>query len=269
MSSDSWTPVRPELAPALVDARLQVHHAAQLASAFGISYAMPAADDSHTNLEWLSESSALASTSLLDVRVQLSVRSLALHVQGRAHRLLGTTMREAAERLRARLSAEGLDGTRYTLKRHFDLPAHRVADGAPFDANEEHLEELARWFGNGALVLERLRASIPRASPVRCWPHHFDIATLIPVRAGRSIGVGLEPGDGYYAEPYFYVNMHPQPHVEALTELPLAGGGLWHTHDWIGAVLPGSSLTPDPPGQEAQVAEFIGRATGAAEALLG
>ena len=39
----------------LVDARLQLHWAVQLVSAVGEHYSRSAADDSHTNLEWLAE----------------------------------------------------------------------------------------------------------------------------------------------------------------------------------------------------------------------
>src|SRR5207247_497257 len=117
-------------------------------------------------------------------------------------------------------------------------------------------EELAGWYGNAAVVLETLRAATPTASEVRCWPHHFDLATLITVAPGQSVGVGMEPGDQYYAEPYFYVNMHPAPDARALP--PLHGHGTWHTHEWIGAVLPASRLAAS--GQRSQIERFTGSA---------
>jgi hypothetical protein len=97
---------------------------------------------------------------------------------------------------------------------------------------------------------------------VRCWPHHFDIATLIDRGAAadktaRSVGVGMEPGDDSYAEPYYYVNAYPPPAAGAM--LPaLAGDGSWHTAGWFGAVLPGSRLARS--GQHDQVAAFLGSA---------
>jgi hypothetical protein len=99
---------------------------------------------------------------------------------------------------------------------------------------------------NSLLVFARCRrvgvgAEVePNASEVRCWPHHFDIATLIEVARGKTIGVGMEPGDVYYDEPYFYVNLHPRP--AAPPTALLGGHGTWHTHEWIGAVLPVSRL---------------------------
>jgi hypothetical protein len=55
------TTLDPQIATDLSDARRQLHHAVQLATAAGISYLPAAADDSHTNLEWLDVSGMLAS----------------------------------------------------------------------------------------------------------------------------------------------------------------------------------------------------------------
>src|SRR3954467_8629699 len=51
----------PASAKLLSNARRQTHHAAQFATAAGISFLPKQADDSHTNLEWLSGLGGLAS----------------------------------------------------------------------------------------------------------------------------------------------------------------------------------------------------------------
>ena len=58
-----------------------------------------------------------------------------------------------------------------------------------------------------------------------CWPHHFDIATLVKLEDGqpanaRSIGVGVSPGDEYYAQPYVYVSPWPRFDAGKLPDLP-------------------------------------------------
>jgi hypothetical protein len=83
-------------------------------------------------------------------------------------------------------------------------------------------------------------------SPVRCWPHHFDLATLITLPARNAcateyIGVGLSPGDDYYDEPYFYVSAHPEPDPAALPSLPILGH--WHLRDFIAAVATFHKIT--------------------------
>jgi hypothetical protein len=113
-------------------------------------------------------------------------------------------------------------------------------------------------------VLDALVASTPNAAPVRCWPHHFDIATLVEVAAGKTVGFGMDPGDVYYTEPYFYVNMYPFPSAPPTTTLPI--GGSWHSREWIGAVLPGSRLERD--GQREQIAAFFAAAIAEATRTL-
>ena len=170
--------------------------------------------------------------------------------------LRGHTLEGTADWARQVLSREGLDGSAYTLERHYEIPPHPVGEGAKFDARDEDLHELAAWFSNAAGSLARVRSDNASASEVRCWPHHFDIATLIIPADGKSVGVGLEPGDNYYDEPYFYVNMQPAPDQSALPD-SLEDNGLWHTKEWIGAVLPASSLSHDAEEQERQVSQFL------------
>jgi hypothetical protein len=114
-------------------------------------------------------------------------------------------------------------------------------------------------------MLRQLVAVTPNASPVRCWPHHFDIATLLEVAPGKTISLGMEPGDDYWREPYFYASMSPAPTVDAGPS-ELAGDGLWNTRDWIGAALPASRLTR--AAQRAQIADFIDSAVRACTELL-
>lgn len=262
-----WIPVDPQIAPELNDARRQLHHAAQLATAFGISYIEPGPDDSHTNLEWLPQLAALASNEENGVRVAVRISTLTLQVDDEPMALHGATMNIAAQWLVTRLVELGFDGDRLTLARHYEIPPHAVADGQPFDARSKHLEQLTAWFGNSAAIFEALRASEPRASVVRCWPHHFDLATLITVGEGRTVGVGMEPGDLYYDEPYYYVNMHPNPPAEALVD-SLKGNGSWHTHEWIGAVLPASRIPTNPDAQQDAVGAFLRSAVAAATQLV-
>jgi hypothetical protein len=113
-------------------------------------------------------------------------------------------------------------------------------------------------------------------SPVRCWPHHFDIATLVSIPGGapgevRTIGVGLSPGDGSYAEPYFYVTPWPAPDGPTLPELP--AGAAWHRAGWFGAVLTGTAIFHDaeatPPARKRMIRDFLDGAWRASATLLG
>lgn len=276
-TTPSWSATAPDRARGLVDARLHLHYAAQFATAFGISYLRHEPDDSHTNLGWdvalyaLVSHAATGARGLVRVGVQARTLDVVIVRDGAIVRnvaLPGLTIEAAAERIRASLGDEGFDAQRYTLDRHYDLPAHPLAGGAPFRADKAALDELARWFGNAAIALGRVAREAKGASEVRVWPHHFDIATLVSHPGGTANGVGLEPGDAYYAEPYYYVNASPQPRAEQATAT-LDGGGMWHTDEWVGAVLPGSRVSGDAAAQQAQVRAFLDSALAACRTMVG
>src|SRR5436309_7434993 len=117
-----WRPLRPEIARDLVDARLQLHHAAQLVAAMGISYLDAQPDDSHTNFECIESLSALASNEVhggtTPVRLAVSASPLALILvaagQLRATlRLHARTIRETVDWIRAQLAECGLRAETY------------------------------------------------------------------------------------------------------------------------------------------------------------
>jgi len=257
----SWQQLDASRATKLTDARLQLHHAAQLVAAMGISYLPKADDDSHTNMEWLA--GALASNVVGERPFRVAVRpspfALAVIV-GDAELaslpLHGRTIADGARWIQVQVRTLGVDPQQFTLAKHYTIPAHPVARGVPFDTTDDAaFEQLQRWYGNADALLRRLAAE-RGGSSVRCWPHHFDIATLLSPMTGTSIGVGLEPGDGSYDEPYWYVNLYPAPHdAGALTASALEGNGTWHTDQWLGAVLPGSRLAQEQ--QEAQISSFL------------
>jgi hypothetical protein len=268
--------IDPLLATTLADARLQLHHAAQLVTATGISYLPAQPDDSHTNLEWIDDIRALAGhviPAAQPFRAAVQPADLSLSILDEDDKIVGSTllngltMDAARDWLSARVAERGGDGDRLTLKRHYEIPKHALDDGGTFDAkNAAALAQLDAWYDAAHRALEDVRGANAGASDVRCWPHHFDIATLIELGGGRTIGVGMEPGDQYFDEPYFYVNMSPSPKPEA-GKAPLGGGGTWHTQDWVGAVLPGSRVSDEDAG--AQIAAFLTSAVAACRSIQG
>jgi hypothetical protein len=272
----TWQPIRPEESTQLSDARLQLHHAAQFGAAAGISFLKHQPDAGHTNLEWVPALAGLFSRVIpartaFRIGVRSSDLTLLIVTEGDQligrYRLHGHTIVEATNWIRSKIASLGATAARYTLNRDYQIPRHPVAMGDSFDSSDKStFDELSRWFANGASTLNSLARSIHDASEVRCWPHRFDIATITKVAPGHTIGAGLEPGDHYYDEPYFYVNIRPQPSAAQARSRPLWGRGKWHTREWVGAVLPGSRLN-GASGQERQVREFLDSAVSACRAL--
>ncbi|GAC1409559.1 MAG: hypothetical protein NVSMB53_02060 [Gemmatimonadaceae bacterium] len=273
----TWQPVRPEDAAKLSDCRLQLHYAAQFGAAAGLCFLAHRQDDSHTSLEWVPALGGLFSRVIpaeRSFRIGARPSKLALlivteHDQPlEEYKLHGRTITDATLWVRSQIKSLGADPALYTLRRHYEIPAHPVAVGESFDASAQApFEELSKWFANAASVLRSFARTTHGTSEVRCWPHHLDISTMIKAAPDRTIGVGLEPGDVYYDEPYFYVNMSPQPTASRAQSRPLWGKGSWHTKEWVGAVLPGSRLGA-ATAQERQVREFLDSAAAACRGLL-
>lgn len=268
---------------ALGEARLQAHHAVQWATRAARANLTPMPGDSQTNLGWDRANAALVSHDLpmrtdSPLRVGLQIATMTLVVlrgatpaeqfalDGHRHAEAGAWLDRLA--MSAGLALPGGESLPYAI------PAHPVGDGAAY-ATATHRAEfaaLAHWFAAADDVLEDIRASLPQgaASPVRCWPHHFDIATLWTLGDGdaetaRSVGIGMSPGDAYYAQPYFYVSPWPRPAPEKLPPLPAPGH--WHTADFIGAILTGDAIVA-MPDRRAGTRQFLDAAIAAARGLV-
>ncbi len=250
----SWKPLGSVLPDRLVEARLELHWATQLVSAAGTSLLQPQADFSHTNCGWLVELGVLAGRAVGGeaLRAALVFEGLELVLlDGTQERaalpLAGRTLEEGRSWLADQL---GVPSDELRLPEH-EMPAHKVGDGGVFsEARTGERAELAAWFANASGLIHALVVDEPASSPVRCWPHHFDVASLIVLdgdadpEEARSIGVGFSPGDQSYSQPYFYVNSGPYPELGALPTLE--AGAQWHTTGWTGAVLTADQVISVP-----------------------
>ena len=273
----------------LENARLELHHAVQLLAAFGQNFTDPREDDSHRSLDWADVPDSPAQAAFLsepashprDLRLALVVADLRIELRDGSEPLASIALQgrrlDEAYAWLARVAAEaaGQPPSSGLARPEYDLPEHPVAVGSSFStAGSAESAELARWYETGHLVLGALHAQGPNAAPVRTWPHHFDMGTLLaypptdPGGAARSVSVGLSPGDGGYPEPYWYVTPYPYPHDP---ELPvLEAGGHWHTEGWTGAVLSASEHRGlgDAADQARQITDFIAEALAGSRQLL-
>lgn len=247
----TWSMLRKPEPTALAAARALAHRAVQWPARAARANLTPTPDDSHTSLAWDPDMAALLSQPLEGgVRVGLHVAVLELVFakgsRSEVFALAGKPDAEVDNWLDGKLVAAGLEPASGT-KLPYELPSMlfaRPADEAP------RLAALGVWFAAGAELLEELRQKLqrfkPGPTPVRCWPHHFDIATVVELEGARSIGIGVSPGDAYYAQPYLYLSPTPTPDTNDLPPLP--PGGRWHTKDFFGAVATATDilLLPDP-----------------------
>lgn len=239
-------------------ARDLTHKAAQLVTKAARANLAPLPDDSHSNLTWDRDRGAFLSQPIVGgdgpYFVGLAVSGLELIVvrDGReiaARKLAGDTDNDATDWLDAQLAAAGLAPIASTSL-PYDLPSSVERISAyELDGGADDLAVLASWYRLADELLsafaERNQDLKPGPSPVRCWPHHFDIATYVGLEKGggetaRGIGIGMSPGDESYDEPYFYINPWPHPDPDGLPQLPPPGH--WHTQGFVGAIATATEI---------------------------
>ena len=237
---------------ALGPARAIAHKAVQLATMAARANLQAVPDDSHSSLGWDNTERRFLSQPITRARgtwsvaVSLSPLNVALvrdnePVERKA--LDNFTMADAVAWLDGVLAKAGLkSASDATIP--YALPADADAVEA-FSTNTQDtsLGALASWFDLANVLISDFAVEHgnlkPGPSPVRCWPHHFDIATYVSLEEGdfetaRGIGVGMSPGDESYDQPYFYVN--PWPHLKPDNLPALPAPGFWHTQGFVGAI---------------------------------
>jgi hypothetical protein len=268
---------------ALVEVRSLAHHAAQWATKAARANLSAVSDDSHSAFVWDTLHAALVSQVLPakggGVRVGIRIARLELIVTSGnnvldAYQFDGKTDAAAGAWIDSKLHALGLKPAS-DANLPYALPDH-PADGRPHELGMLGREfgELSRWFAGPAEALEEFAESLaglrPGPGPLLCWPHHFDIATLVRLDAGggesaRSVTVGMSPGDEFYAQPYAYVSLWPR-FEGRLPDLPPPGQ--WHTVGFLGAVITGEDILAFKDRRQGLLS-FIGGAFEIARARLG
>ena len=284
MDQAEWRPLRGIDKARLSDARLQAHYAAQWLARVARAYVPPQPDDGHTSLIWDRAIEGFKTQPFktgMRLSLQVSILTLDLTDGGgpataQSIFLSGRTDPEVRKWLGDHLGKLNVDPGDLDASSPYKIPAHAIAKGAPYDAvaSADALAELAVWFANAEILLSQIQRQLMgrklMASPVCCWPHHFDLATLttLPKHAADAtgyVGIGLSPGDNYYDEPYFYVSVYPKPDPKMLPTLPMFGH--WHTHEFMAAIVPAHKIL-SARDQKTETEEFLQCAVDIAFELL-
>jgi len=279
-----WKPISIKDMSSLIDAREQLHQASQIVAAVGRTYSAKVKDDHFANLGWDASLEMLKGNPIQSdnsFSAALDLKNLAIHFLDDSNETIGSfplngkTQKQAFIWLEEQLVRSGFDGGALTMKLPYEIPVYPTSKGKEFNSvTGEAFEEISNYFSNTSHLLSKLLPSEPSASEIRCWPHHFDIATLITLNdtgdpeTSTSVGVGLSPGDEGYNEPYFYLTPWPYPPTDKLPELN--GPGHWHTHNWVGGVLTGSEILENTPqnDHEEAVMAFISNGIKTLKSLL-
>jgi hypothetical protein len=240
-------------------ARKQCHQAIQNVAAVGRSFSPESKGDEFANLVWDADLQRLVGRWVeadIKFRSSICIKDFEVYlVDENIETISSFAMQDKKQRdvmvwLEHEMSQLGADFSRINLAYPYDIPEYTTAKGEEFHVDDiSACHELSRLYHNTALILKEILEKESNVSDVKCWPHHFDLAATITrldtgdPETSRSIGVGMSPGDQYYAEPYFYVSPWPYP-MNDLIDLSSLGAH-WHQEDWVGAVLPISKMVGD------------------------
>lgn len=272
----------------LVRERIALHWAVQPLAAAADAVLGTWPDHGQNTFAWSDAREALVGHDLGDgLRLALEPDALQVLLLDAGERvvwertLIDATLDEALASIVEALREHGIDASGATLdavravdrdRTNDDLPDHPVRAGGTFAPGDDAARaQIGSWFAAARRALLDVTGGEEHASEPRVWPHHFDLGQLVlldPERGaerGRTIGLGLSPGDAYLAEPYLYVNPYPRP---VGVELPDVDGGRWETHAFLGAVLPASEALASDGGAELAMVRFVSSAYSLCGALL-
>jgi hypothetical protein len=265
-------PLNPTTPHHLDEARLQAHHAAQVAAAPAATLLPRRDDHENRNLGWSPRHQALLGRPIGRLRAGLRIADLTWIVLqdgtiAQQQAAGGRSLEDGLAWLRQVWVQLGGEDSHFALP-GYELPDHPTGKNQPFGGDaldRADLEALGRWFDAAFDRLQEATETFP-GGPVRTWPHHFDMASLWVLEGEgesmRSVGMGFSPGDGAIAEPYHYVLPWPVPAADALPDLPV---GRWHTEGFTAAVLTGSEGAHHEPDARAFLREAVPRARSLAQ----
>lgn len=275
-SQQGWQTISPVDPDKLTEARLQVHWAAQVLAAIGYTHVERAADDGQSNFGWVDGMQLFAGRYVGDPPIGFgafdpTARALSFHEPGgdvlASIGTDGKTLDQLYDAMERAIAA-AQEREPVALERPtYDLPSHPVGNGGSFGGDDDEARAaLKAWFHDANLVMRDLKAKTTSltATLPRLWPHHFDLGMLISLEEdgdpskGRSIGIGLSPGDASDPLPYWYVNPYPRP--ETVDGLPQPVFGAWNTEGFVGLKLDAATVIGDGVGQEERVRQFLGDA---------
>jgi len=257
MSIDYWKPLVFPDKEDMISARHQFHQAIQNVGSVGRSFLPEQPGDINANLDWDSKLQRLAGRWIdkdIHFRSSFSLSEFSVYLVDELFHTISSFPLQGKKQvdvmvwLEEQIDMLGLNSSDLSLSLPYEIPEYPTAKREAFNIEGEAAgREFEALFHNTDWLLKEITADMEGASKVKCWPHHFDIASLITLvdtgdpETSKSINIGMSPGDSNYDEPYFYISPWPYP-VEELPDITETGG-FWHEHNWVGAILRSSDIS--------------------------
>ena len=227
---------------------IELHQAAQYLAAAGICFVEHQADDSHTNLGWDAENKRLVTHFFSSDKYQLSlvVESSKLEWLQNGKLAASIDLSESTHLdnltwIKARAEASGL--APYMYRFHYDLPFPALSDEHVFFFDVKTTNLITSKWDMGKKAFEGFLMNWRFDSPIRLWPHHFDLGFYLQMdKAGTLFMVGgLAVPDSLVDDLYFYVSGSKNGKAVNTKEFGILDIGEWRS-DWDGATLAASNM---------------------------
>jgi hypothetical protein len=228
----------------------ELHKAAQYLAAAGISFIDKKPDDSHTNVGWNTSESRMETHVFGDgFKLGLNLKNQGLEwmkgdtvvsfldLSNFSHKEIVTWIAEQA--IQNNLSKS------YSYSFHYDLPYEDVADGHIFTLDKSDLSSISSELTKAQNVFEQFLKLENLESPIRVWPHHFDLGIYAALNAENSfMGAGLAIPDSLVDGLYFYVSGYKNGAAIETKSFGKLQHGEWRS-DWNGATLASKDIDGD------------------------
>lgn len=246
-----WKVHKKPFSPQAKEALILQHHAVQFIALVGKYLIKEKADDSHTNMIFVTEKNMFVGNHLnhglylavqaTDLYLMLVDENLEIQKQ---FALEGKSKATIYKMLRKMLSDSGLDIHALKQELHYEIPSHPLDHGALFAFNDsEGFEENNLFRFNAKSILNEVVAPLEKAEDIRVWPHHFDTGCFMPLsyndqeELSQYIGLGFAIPDTMVDEPYFYLSFWSMEPIQELMNPSALESGLWMMPNWNGGVL--------------------------------
>lgn len=215
---------------------IQLHQAAQYLAAAGISFVKAEDDDSHTNLDWDSSSHKLLTHPFLPSNFQLSLNfdTLALEwlKNGLVQSIISLESNTHAEILIwINFQVENTDIVgKYKYKFHYNLPYDDLSNSNVFKFDHNKVKIISNYLDTAQLKLIEFLKKHQLKSPIRIWPHHFDLGIYTEINKEHNLflGAGYAIPDSWINDFYYYATGWQSNRPISDADFSTLSEGIWH-----------------------------------------
>ena len=222
----------------------QIHLASQYLAAAGISFLPQMDDDSHINLGWDEENNRLTTHPFgkAEFQIGLNIKSGELEwlKNGRVVskiNVLTSTHKDLLNWINREVLIHEI-GKDYQYQFNYDLPYAPIGNGDSFHFDQEERLAYIRLLTTAQRAFKGFLVDNDLASPIRLWPHHFDLGIYAQLNAemGLYLSAGLAISDSLVEDVYYYASGWKEGKVIPTSAFKGLDQGDWRS-DWAGATL--------------------------------